>query len=360
MDLSIFDLRISVDSEDKDDLKYIAAFMDAFDDVPSMSPRTIVRVRVQRQSLPPAAGPTVPIHRSKHSHWNFDGCLLSEHPRTVLWPSRGVIVTVDDRGKSVTVGVRPDLPQVLAGEAIFHAIRGVCLALRPPGFLLHASAVVGSGHAVAFCGGSLSGKTTVMTQLVLRHGAQPLTNDRLLLMPGPSLRAHAWPSYASYCEGTLLEYPELQAAAVRYESDECAYGTRRWPEPLTRTFDKGRKRTYPMVWFKEAAGRGFARQAKLTAVAFLRVSPQVEQLRATRLSASGVTQLPDRLQEVMFPARDPSFMPWHGLAMPVAAPAQALLDSLVQAGVSLHELEVPAADVAAVHGFVEGVLNDPK
>lgn len=360
MYISVFDLRLHVQAERPEDLGYLDAFMDAFEATAPNEARRVVDVRVHRQTLPPASGPEVPVHRSKHPYWNIDSQLLSDCPRTVLWLSRGIAVTVEDQGSRVTIAVSPDLPPAFAGESIFHALRGICLALRPAGSLLHASAVVLDDRAIAFCGDSLSGKTTVMTQLVLRHGVRPLTNDRLLLTPGLPLRVHAWPSYASYCEGTLLAYKELASAAAYYESDVCPYRTRRWTGPLSWTFDKERKRTYPLAWLSQAAGCKFVRQSHLAALVFLRVSPKVTKFRPTRIPLHDRALAGGLLAKVVFADQDPSFMPWHGLPMPSPDPAFALIDEVARSGVALYELEVPVADLGSVFGFVAGVLNDSQ
>jgi hypothetical protein len=335
------------------DLTVSSAFMDAYGPEPRTPPVRRLDVEVFRSSLPDSRnGLSVPIHRTKHPYWTFDGTILSERPRSVAWPGRKVVCTV--REGSLEIMVAGDVKAAFASESVFHAIRSVALPPRAAGAMLHASAIVANGRAILFGGDVLAGKTTLMTEAVLRHHAIPLANDRVLLAPDQrgEVTVSSWPSYASYCEGTLLRYPELTRAALAYEQPDCPYRTQTWPAALERTYDKNRKRIYPMGWFADAANRRYAPRAPLGALVFpvLTLDGSPSCLRRLR-SEEGA----ERLRNLVFLYPDPAFRPWHGIAPsePPVAPAE-VRDLLRQADVPIFELVVPAE---TLRGFPEALAT---
>lgn len=337
------------------DCNYINAFMDAYEQDSTINPACAnLDVYVtRRDELARKSGKRIPIHRTKHAYWTFDGILEDEDPRTVRWEGRGVRCIVSPDGAWLRTEVSSKIPPAYAGESAFHAIRGLALARRAHGPMLHASAVKLGAHAVAFCGGVGAGKSTLFTESVLRHNALPLSNDRILLKQvDDTCLCYSWPSYASYCEGTLLHYPELRKAAKLYDDGRVDYITQRWDNPLRDAFTKDSKRIYPMRWFSDAAGKSYSRVASLKALAFTTVNPNIRKFSSTPIDPSD----PDCIQfleDNLFPASDPSFCDWHGLSYTgeIYSPIDTAT-MLANTGVKVFRLNVPALDLSGFGDFL--------
>jgi hypothetical protein len=334
-------------AERRDDLAYVNAFMSAYDEPDDEAVDAQVAIDIVRGVLPaPAGGERVKVHSSKHAYWNFAGTVVSAEPRLVLWDGKGLAIRLESRGRRAHVTVDPELPPARAGEAVFHLCRSLALYMRrgDRGNLVHASAVECAGRAVLFIGGVNAGKSTLCAESVLRHGCRPLANDRVLVTAAELPVAISWPSYSSFVEGTLLDYPELEEAALAYERPSCPYRTQTWTERLSRAYTKDVKRIYPMGWFAGAAGTRFVRRAPLGL------------LLLTRLKDSGCTTLESldsrsvaELADQTFDAVEPSFHPWHGLPAPSGAPA---LDDLIarmrRAGLAVYRYEPPAEELSSL------------
>jgi hypothetical protein len=338
---SILGVRFRLAAEREDDLAYVHAFMDAYEGPDDEAADAKVAIEVARGPLPaPAGGATVQVHSSKHAYWNFAGTVVSTEPRIVVWDGKGVAVRLEPPDRA-HVTVDPALPAARAGEAVFHLCRSLALYLRRAdrGNLVHASAVECEGRTVLFSGGVNAGKSTLCAESVLRHGCRPLANDRVLLSAGEPPVAVSWPSYSSFAEGTLLDYPELEEAARDYERPSCPYRTQTWGDRLSRAYTKDVKRVYPMAWFAGAAGTRFVRRAPLGLLLLVRLK---EGGRATLEPAdvSAAAELADQ----SFDAAEPSFHPWHGLPAPRGAPPlEDLVQRMRRAGVAVYRYE-PAAD----------------
>lgn len=340
----------------------VRAFLDAYDPQPyPWSPVRELVLRVERGELPPGgAAPRTRVHRSKHEYWNFDAEVTHAGPPLhALWPSRQLYVELPASLSPVRVVFHHAVDDAFAGEGLFHLMRSLALYLRMPGNLLHASAVVHGRGAVLFVGHTLSGKTTLLTEAVLACGARPLANDRVLLPARDPLHAVSWPSYCSFCEGTLLGHRSLTDAALAYERDDCAYRTRRWPEPLVRDFSPQRKRTYPMIWFTEATATRFVRHAPLSAIVFSRLDLSLPEASWSRLEpAIDAAAIAGELAESSFDRAEPSFLPWHGLAWPSTAPELGdLIERASAARVRFFRLAAPPAPLPWLPTFLDEV-ND--
>jgi hypothetical protein len=217
---------------------------------------------------------------------------------------------------------------------------------------LHASAVALKHRCAIFVGETFSGKTTLFTEAVLSADALPVANDRVSI--DAALRVHSWPSYASYCEGTLLRYPPLHAAALDYERDSCAFRTRRWSAPVSNSFSIHQKRIYPMGWFAAAAGRKYQRAAPLAAIVLPRVSKDALSLS---IRAVGREALLDRLEASSFESREPSFLPWHGLSRPPASATSALVANVLESGVPAFELELRPSELGKVGHLLQEMVS---
>jgi hypothetical protein len=235
--------------------------------------------------------------------------------------------------------------------------------LRPAaaGNLLHASAVEVSGRAVLFVGEVSAGKTTLLTEATVAHGARPLSNDRVLVTAGDPPLALSWPSYASFCEGTLLAYPALREAAERYEEDDHPYRTQRWLRALAPSFGKEEKRAYPMRWFTDAVGTRFSPGAAFGALVAARLDPRasawsLERLELERPGPRGaVLRL---LRRNCFDTFEPSFCPWHGLPPAHGAPPlERLVERLRAARTPVLRLVLRPADLPRLGELFETILS---
>lgn len=364
LSIQIVGVRFDIEHCESELLRYTFAFMDAYESASTTVPVFRVAVDISRCELVPlqASARTVPIHRSKHRYWTFDGHLVREQPRIVRWTTRGIQCTVEESGRRLGIEVDHKTDATFAGEAIFHAMRGIALVRRMPGAMLHASSVVVGGRAIAFTGDVLAGKTSLLTAAVMQHGAQPLANDRVVLREHiGKMYAMSWPSYASYCEGTLLAFPRLASASLAYESEESGYRTQRWSTPLTRSFVKNQKRIYPMKWFTAATECSFCHEAPLAAVVFSHVSPEVHRwrLEVFNLHEADVrADLANRFLGLLFTGEDESFLPWHEIRVPASETrGWALVNALYEQEVPVFELQAPAGEFYGL-GDILNQLSD--
>jgi|JI6StandDraft_1071083.scaffolds.fasta_scaffold23722_4 hypothetical protein len=355
--VDLLDIGFDLEAECSEDIAYIGAFMDAYLEPSRLPCSERFTVKVQRESVPviPLPGSVIPIHRTKHPYWSFDGVLEHVRPRTVAWPSRGVRFEVDSERRHIVAAIGSDTDSVMAGEAVFHAMRGIALACRRTGSLIHASAVVSNGRAIAFSGDVMAGKTTLLAEAAFRLGLSPLTNDRLLIADsGGACLSHSWPSYASFCEGTLLNFPALARAAQAYEEGHGGYTTVRWPAPLRPVFNKTCKRFYPMRWLVDAGVPCFAASAPLHAVVFVRLIPGAGEATWELIESNALSQ---QLRAVLFPPSDHSFLPWHGLGPnSVLADPDGLAGLLIGHSVSAWRLSIPI-DLADFPSFLDEVFT---
>lgn len=359
--IDILDSRFLIDCEDPELLRYSAAFDEAYEPgARASSPHVEYQVRVRRTAalLGDENAPIVSVHRTKHAYWNLDARLVAPAPRRVWWWTRGIVVTFDAGQEWLDIDVVPGWDASSHGEAIFHALRGIALYARSPGLnLLHASAIDIGGRSVIFVGQTSAGKTTIMTRAALRHEAHPHANDRVAIdAEGATL---SWPSYSSYCEGTLLDYPELRRGAALYERDDCWFRTQRWPRPLERRYTKDCKRVYPMRWFRDACGRGFVRRSRLAAVVLSRLDTDLghDSLRVLDPSSRAARELVrETLAYNSFDGAEPSFQPWHGLSLaPVERDVDGLVANLYQWRIPLWSLEVRPANVDTLDSYLDRV-----
>jgi hypothetical protein len=352
----VLDQAIEIEADRPDYLTIFDAFAGAYMSLPR--PRELQPIRVAIvtvRSLPPSEGEVVPIHRSKHRHWTFEGRRTGDR-RHHVWTSRGVALSRDCFGRAWTISVEEKADPIIASEAAFHAVRSVALYGRPRGTMLHASAIAREANVIGFCGPSMAGKTTLLTACVRRLGWQPFTNDRLFVGDDPALRALSWPSYASYCEGALSADPSLAAGARAYERDEFPYVTQRWGETLRPLFDKMSKRIYPMLWQRRFLGQPFAGEGRLRLLLFPKIVAAGDVFACDELDLDDRRDretLCDLVRENSFETHEPSFLPWHGL--PRRHPSVAIDDLVTRmrnARVPVARLSAPVAQIGAVPDLV--------
>jgi hypothetical protein len=364
-EFSILDVTVQLIG-DRVDLAYAGAFLDAYDSPragPSCPAMTVSVGRTKQLANDRGPARELWVHRSKHPYWNVRGVRAGR--RAVRWLNRPIVSSLTgDAGAEVRspVGASAEM----TGEAAWHVCRNLALYLRDAraGKLLHASAAVLDGRCVMFVGAVSAGKTTLMTETVLAHGAQPLANDRVLVNVGTPLQAVSWPSYASFTEGTLLDYEPLRRAALDYEAGGFGHRTQTWTGALSHRYGKDAKRTYPMSWFSKAVGRAYRRSAPVGAIVLSRLSPDVGRpfVQPVDLDDAGeraaVAQL---LSHECFDDAEPSFCPWHDLSLPAGAPdATLLLDELIAQQVPVYRLQTGPASLRATLADLIGGLSFPS
>jgi hypothetical protein len=345
----ILDLAFRVTGLESEAAASIDAFMAQYTDVePFGGPRPEFLVQVRRGDLPACEnGVRIPVHRHKReAYWCFDGVALGGERRAVVWPTKGAAVALSVENAEAELLLDFAVPEPVAGELAFHLCRGLSLYLRRPerGALVHAAAVEVGGRVVAFCGNAFAGKTTLLIESVLQHGARPLANDRTLLTYASPARAVSWPSYFTCTEGTILRYPELTAAAEAYEREQAPPAVR-WPRPLEPVFDGERKRMYPMQWFTTATRRPYVSAGELGALVFSRIEPSVPAATLRELDAGDADAarvIRGHLASVVFNGAESSFLPWHRLAAPHDEHAvDRLLEVLAASDCRVLRLELP-------------------
>jgi hypothetical protein len=344
-----------------DDLAYIHAFANAYEDMAGAPMRTPITVSVERASVPTAPTATSCwVHRSKHHYWNIRG--IEYAPDAVRWLNRPVW-THCPSDHDVIVTTAPTVSPAMAGEAAWHVCRNLALYHRDPrnAMLLHASAVTLHNRGIIFLGAVSAGKTTFMTEAVITHGATPLANDRVLVGLGAPLMLTSWPSYASFTEGTLLDYELLRHAALDYENGCFPYRTQTWGTTFSRRYTKDAKRIYPMHWFTVASSRRYRRHAQLGALVLSQLSPNIAVPSVTRVSLNDETNrehLVTLLQQECFDAREPSFQAWHGLPLPHgSADAATLVAALASQTVPVYRLVAPAPGFRSALDDLLGMLS---
>lgn len=359
---SVLGVDFRVESSSSMFLSYSLEFMRGYSGKTSVASSPQVEIRVEKNLFSDTGLLRDPIevgvHKSKHAHWAFSGEVLAEEPRTVRWQGRGT--TVRRVSSSMWhVSVEPGSDPALVGESLFHLIRSIALYSRDTsaGPLVHASAVLDRrGRAVLFSGSVLAGKTTLLTESVIGHGAVPLTNDRAWIRFGSEADVLTWPSYASFCEGTLLNHPALAKAAEEFERDTNPYRTIRNEGPLLAGFDKDTKRIYPMSWFTDATKTAYASSAPLGSVVLTRLVPGMgrSELRELDLNAdTDRANVVDLFERECFDQHEPSFLPWHGMPLPRSPwTAERIVTELAAGRVDVLALEADPANL----GVLEALL----
>jgi HprK-related kinase B len=188
---------IAVSSPDERLLARLATYFERFS-VPAR------RAKRPRATIEAVSGPPPEItaelrpwdSRGKESFADVAGTRLIRKDRT------GTMVSIEGGGErwSVCGDLHRSLPQVIN---IVAAAYGIALLDRG-GAMLHASAAVHNGAAIAVIGESGSGKSSVAVRL-LERGFDFLSNDRLIVRTGTSSAlAYGLPKQPRVNPGTLL------------------------------------------------------------------------------------------------------------------------------------------------------------
>lgn len=345
-------------------LRYIDSFMSAYAPDPGFGTMitSTVHVTAETQTITSLLGGKkfpvrVPIHVTKHPYWTIEGLQESKASGWLVWQSRQVATNLD--GDHLTFLYNPNIGPAAAGEALFHALRGLAIARRSQDPLLHASCISMHGHGIAFAGEVLAGKTTLMTEAVLHSSACPLSNDRIQILSSPEgFVARSWPSYASYCEGTLRNYAPLHKQALRYEEGVFPYKTLSWSKSLTDSFDKTTKRIYPMEWFSSASNKKFVPRAPLDWIVFPRLCHDRDTITVT--PANDQTTFLALMKNNAFLGDDPSFKPWHGHLRSYVDDAKAytgFCHSFLKRGGRAARISLPIAKINALPTVLEALCD---
>jgi len=294
------------------------------------------------------------FHRSlNYPHWNLEGPADPGDPSgarggtgAIHLPGEGMLFRHDAQRACLDVHIDP-MHASRSSELIFHAARNLTLWRRGPRFapMLHASAVVLDGAAWLFLGGKGAGKSTLFIDMVLRHGARPLANDRVLLDADDGRSVWSWPSYLSYCEGTIVDYPELRRifdAGLRDLQRRHLDAGQTCDRALyRRSYEQQHKRIVAPCLLAEVLGTLYVPRAPLAGV--VRATLEPGHAAGITLHSAGSTaglQHAD-IADALFPADDPDFPCWHGDTRGLAQrpePAAAALGWLRAAGVPCLEI----------------------
>lgn len=319
---TLLDTEFSLIADDPGVFDYIICFMGAYEDGSYIESKNRVRFNIHAGVVPESiGGRKIKIHTSKHQYWNFYGeCSEEDGKRLVLWPERGVIMLLDAAAPNVEFVYSAERGCAVAGEALFHAARGLALYMRDSSGanFIHSSGVEIGGKGVFFTGTVSAGKTTLLLECVAKLGAIPVTNDRVFIKSGDAgVTAYSWPSYSSFCEGTILNYNELTRGALKYQNDpKCRYRTVNWDGPLKYVFDKEHKRAYPMIWFYDCFGKKYIKKSGVDIIFLSRLD-----MGCVRDDITQLDYRKDReyilscLTSQSLDGTEPSFKPWHGMSL---------------------------------------------
>lgn len=282
----------------------------------------------------PAAG-SVLFHRStNYPHWNLTAW---GQPGRFSLREYGLHLSFDANDGLRVQSAAP--VQARAAELVFHAARGLALAVGTSGqsLMLHASAVAIGGRALLFAGTKGAGKSTIFIDAVTHLGAVPLANDRVTLRCGDATHVESWPSYLSYCEGTIMDYPELERAFLAYESSPRSEGLMRWGRIFTRSYTQHYKRIIPTCFLVESLKRRYAFAAPVGALVLPQADITAVEPLHTRCERSTQQLTDEEVSAIVFGDEDMDFPRWHGLA--VTSPGFSRRAALLRA------VNIPVVDV---------------
>lgn len=274
-----------------------------------------------------------------HSSKNYEHWSISGHGRAGAIALRQYGLGFEFRGGVLRAIVSRRSSQ-RAPELIFHAARSIALCLRSSPFdvMLHASAIVlPGGGAVLFAGGKGSGKSTLFAEMVIRGRCKPLANDRVFLTAG-SADLWSWPSYLSYCEGTILDYPPLRTAFDAYEAEAQQHGCRIWGTAYRAIYSQTAKRIVPPYYLQSGVQSRYACHATASTLVIPYASTTlsapftvVRECDASELSLA-------QLKQFCFLGPDPDFPPWHGIPAGGVASVRRVSDEIRASGMRVVEI----------------------
>lgn len=299
------------------DLKYIDYFQKCYESGEELNSYNTININVHKTEIPKTInGETIKIHTTKHSYWNFYGeYKIVNGVREVLWPSKKILIKLQK--EMIDIGYSSALKDNFVGESVYHIMRSISLYKRnnKNANLLHASGVVYKGYGILFTGMSGAGKTTLLLNMIKNMKANILTNDRIFLKSNDKkVVGYSWPSYASFCEGTLCEYEELKKLAIEYQDNENnKYRTQNWSEPIEYSFTKDKKRSYPMMFLCDAFNTKFKKSNIINYIVLshLDINNKLDIIKELDYDEDKEKIL-NIIRSQLFDVIEPSFEPWHG------------------------------------------------
>jgi len=258
------------------------------------------------------------FHRSmNYAHWNLEG--VSTHSK-VFMPSEAIAFHVDNEASTLNVYLDPDKAQ-RGSELIYHAARNIALWRRGLRFscMLHASAVVFNEKTWLFIGDKGAGKSTLFIDSVLRQEATPLANDRVFLDSADGKAIWSWPSYLSYCEGTILDYPELRSIFETARKTATGANTAYGSALYRKKYVQAHKRIVPPFFLKDSLNMSYVRANPIGGIVFACLDPSLKTGLAVQSWRKSDEVKVEEINHAIFSADDPDFPCWHGINGPAMA-----------------------------------------
>lgn len=179
--------------------------------------------------------------RGKDSFGDYKGQRFVRKNRT------GVFMSGRDGVWRVSGDLRRNFPQLVN---LIGTLYGISVLDRGAS-MLHASAAVRDGQAVAIVGESGTGKSSVMVRL-LEHQFDYLTNDRLLLLPAATVASYGIPKLPRINPGTLLAGQATRALIAKTKLRNYERLTRAQMWRLEDKTDLDVRKTLGRAWLLKA------------------------------------------------------------------------------------------------------------
>lgn len=361
MRLNLLKVLFNLTTDSPDLFSYINAFKQAYgnDEATPFDFTVEVIANVgDLYNLPTIA--TVPVHKSNSfmEYWTFDANIHENNAEHIIatWPEKRLSLKFEKQHNRLILTIDPTVEKKYAGEFIFHSCRSFALYLRraESGNLFHATGIELNDKGVLFTGIANAGKSTLLTESIIKFDASPICNDRVLITSDTQPMLISWPGYASYCEGTILNYPQLKEAADKYEIPSYPYKTQSYPYPLKMVFHKGKrtKRIYPMIWLTDAIGKKYVQYAALKCIVLSTISTDIEIPKMEILDLNDQTckqNLIDSFAALIFDFHETTFIPWHGFSLPSPTPnIKDTVQRLHESGVKFIKYQAPATDLSSL------------
>lgn len=250
----------------------------------------------------------VAFHRSSnYGHWNIVGYGDSQD---MVLPQYRLAIQYFKDGHVDIFSEYPPHPRAM--ELVFHVARNISLYSldRRNNTLWHASGVAWDDRIVLFGGNKGAGKSTLFMEAVT-SGGTPFSNDRTAIDVS-SGAAVSWPSYLSYCEGTIGDYTHLTRAFLDYEQDPQSQGMKRWGTTLRQDYGQDAKRIIPPHFLSRALNRRYRHSGRVAALVVPRLSPELNTPFVNSGPLDVATLTPDEVAMLCMPLEDSDIPRWHG------------------------------------------------
>ncbi|EJF91078.1 hypothetical protein [Bartonella tamiae] len=242
---------------------------------------------------------------SNYDHWNIKGYRYNSF---FIIPKYGLKFHF----KNETLTLYANEKSTIRGaELLFHAARNIALYLRsePFGIAVHASAVNSPNGAILFAGNKGSGKSTQFLEALDVAGVLPFANDRVFFSSKNHI--YSWPSYLSYCEGTITDYPKVKMAFNTYENCNNENGLKKWGVDYDHSYVQNKKRIIPQDYLTNIYNFKYSISSKLKAIIFSNFNLEYEFSFSFKLINNDSFELKNNLKKVIFNDIDEDIPCWH-------------------------------------------------